>query len=113
MPYGNVNIVVAAPISNSCLETIIEPMQVNKLIDWRGDQKIDFNINGRPKVDEKVPAKKIDEYFHLNDIKLVLAESEESLEEKVQVVQLEIQKMIENFRKKVQLNPWGWDDICA
>jgi glutamyl-tRNA reductase len=98
--HGSINIVLAAPISNLDLKAVIGQARVNKLIDWRGDQKIDFDIN-------------LDEYFHLNDIKMVLAESEESLEEKVQAVQLEIQKMIESFGKKVQLNPWGWDDICA
>ncbi|MCB0369785.1 MAG: hypothetical protein KDD45_10190, partial [Bdellovibrionales bacterium] len=93
-----VHLVIAAPLTHKEIVNLLEKLQTVKIIDWRGDDKL--NLPGK-------------EYFHLSDLKNLLAESEESLNQKVELVRQEIVNLIEKFKKKVQLNPWGWDDICA
>lgn len=96
---GPVNIILAAPIANSCIKTSLEGIPVKTFIDWRGDHRWDFTSNM--------------DYFHLSDIKSQHVETEETLNQKIHLVQNEIKLLVDKFKKKVQLNPWGWDDICA
>ncbi len=96
---GPVNIILAAPIANSCIQDKLAMASIKTFIDWRGDHRwLESNYK---------------EYYHLSDIKNQFIESEESLNQKVHLVRQEIQTLVEKLKKKVQLNPWGWDDICA
>ena len=96
---GPVNIILAAPIANSCIQDKLAMASIKSFIDWRGDHRwLESNYK---------------EYYHLSDIKNQFIESEESLNQKVHLVRQEIQTLVEKLKKKVQLNPWGWDDICA
>lgn len=96
---GPVNIILAAPIENSCFKASLEGIPIKTFIDWRGDHRWDLISN----VD----------YFHLSDIQSQHVETEETLNQKIHLVQNEIKLLVEKLKKKVQLNPWGWDDICA
>jgi glutamyl-tRNA reductase len=106
---GRINLVIAAPLTHKELESFMKSLKdrglaIHKVVDWRGG--VELPINDESEI-------KKENYFHLSDIKNTLAESEETLNEKIKIVQIEISKMIEKFGKKVQLYPWGWDDICA
>lgn len=94
-----INLIIAAPLVNEDLSRFFNRYRLKTIIDWRGDQKISSSL--------------CETYFHLSHIKGALAESEESLSTKVNLVKQEIQVLVEKWGKKIQLNPWGWDDICA
>lgn len=96
---GPVNIILAAPIANTCIEDKLSKASIKTFIDWRGDHRWE--------------QRNYEQYFHLSDIQNQFIETEESLSQKIYSVQQEIQVLVDKLKKKVQLNPWGWDDICA
>ncbi|NUM58744.1 MAG: hypothetical protein HUU56_08945 [Bdellovibrionaceae bacterium] len=106
--YGNyeaeiskeMNLIIAAPVSNDYLEEkFLKKIKVNKIIDWRGEARLFQNAKNN--------------YFHLDEVKQMLLESEQSLQHKISLVKEEIDLILQKHRNKMTLFPWGWDDICA
>lgn len=97
-------LVVAAPISNQELLSLISQKPIEKLIDWRGESELEVgDLQGLNVV----------EYFSFSQLTRQLEEEKKVMTEKLIPAMAQIHKLSEQFFLKMIVRPMGWDDLCA
>jgi glutamyl-tRNA reductase len=94
-------LIVAAPISHSQLDSIIENNFSLNLFDFRSDS---MNFKSRTELAS---------HLNLNDFTLVVDGAKKAIKSQIENAQNIILRWKKDELNKVQIRPFGWDDLCC